>query len=168
MKNGGLSAMLFDLMHHDISDVDLRTIPRTEALFDQIQCTMSPIKRFWFEKLDSGYLDYPEKWPRYVSRAALYNMYLDFSNSLHLRHPTERSRFFKELYAICPNETGKSLRRVEGKGKRQWYIKLPSLDSCRTFFESIVQMKINWSDLNYVEIDEREQNNPFRQNFGSP
>jgi hypothetical protein len=41
-------AFLFDLLHHDISTINLREIPRTEALLDQIINSMNSVEKFWF------------------------------------------------------------------------------------------------------------------------
>ena len=55
--------MLYDLLEMDLSGVDLRTIPRTGALFDQIVHTMSTAHKFWFERLRAGtLLDEHREW----------------------------------------------------------------------------------------------------------
>ena len=51
MKNGGMAAMLYDLQQADISGVDLRKIPRTEALLEQIIESMTSAQSFWFDCL---------------------------------------------------------------------------------------------------------------------
>ena len=54
MDSGGREAMLYDLLRYDFSGIDLRTFPRTEALMDQIVSSMSPVQKFWFERLIQG------------------------------------------------------------------------------------------------------------------
>jgi hypothetical protein len=54
MENGGTEAMLYDLLKVDLSKVNLRKIPQTQALMNQIEQSMDTIEKFWFEKLQSG------------------------------------------------------------------------------------------------------------------
>jgi hypothetical protein len=54
MDNGGREAMLYDLLHLDISCVNLREIPKTRGLMDQIELNLDIIEKFWHEKLRSG------------------------------------------------------------------------------------------------------------------
>jgi len=76
MKNGGLEAMLYDLLHLDISNVDLRAIPKTGALFEQIAQSFDSVKRFWFESLAKGCVDgQGSSWKTLIIKAELYEAY---------------------------------------------------------------------------------------------
>jgi hypothetical protein len=56
MNNGGREALLYDLLEMDVKDADLRKIPRTSALLDQIVLTMPTAHTFWLERLRAGTL----------------------------------------------------------------------------------------------------------------
>ena len=56
MDSGGREAMLYDLLHMDISGFDLRSFPRTQALLDQIVNSMSSFERYWYDQLCNGTL----------------------------------------------------------------------------------------------------------------
>ena len=56
MDNGGREALLHYLLNFDLSQVDLRTIPKTAALLDQQIESMTPEQAWWFETLMRGAL----------------------------------------------------------------------------------------------------------------
>ena len=56
MNNGGREALLHYLLNFDLSQVDLRTIPKTAALLDQQIESMTPEQAWWFDTLMSGVL----------------------------------------------------------------------------------------------------------------
>jgi len=53
MKNGGMSGMLYDLLHIDIEDFNVFNIPTTSALVDQKLRTMNMEEQWLFELLNS-------------------------------------------------------------------------------------------------------------------
>ena len=44
MKSGGLAAMLFDLLKYDLSGFEVRRVPQTQGLLDQIRLTREAVK----------------------------------------------------------------------------------------------------------------------------
>jgi 5S rRNA maturation endonuclease (ribonuclease M5) len=73
MDNGGLEAMLYDLLYLDYSDIDLTVIPKTSSLLDQKLRNMHPVHRYWYYRLKEGTIINPNvKYQNYekVSRFA--------------------------------------------------------------------------------------------------
>src|SRR6476661_2943552 len=56
MNNGGREALLHYLLNFDLSQVNLRVIPKTAALLDQQIQSMTPEQAWWFETLNKGVL----------------------------------------------------------------------------------------------------------------
>src|SRR4029077_10743749 len=56
MNNGGREALLHYLLNFDLSQVDLRTIPKTAALLDQQIQSMSPEEAWLLDLLKKGVL----------------------------------------------------------------------------------------------------------------
>jgi hypothetical protein len=56
MDNGGLAAMLHELLHRDISGFEVRDIPQTEALKTQKALSLSSLERWWLAVLERGFL----------------------------------------------------------------------------------------------------------------
>ena len=62
MNNGGREALLHYLLNFDLSQVDLRVIPKTAALLDQQIESMTPEQAWWFETLMQGVLPPAAAW----------------------------------------------------------------------------------------------------------
>jgi hypothetical protein len=91
MRNGGTEAMLYDLLEMDVSGLNLREAPRTEALFDQIKQSMDGFTSFWFERLKEGtLLESHDEWKPCVSKSELYNAYLYHTSASRGKYPHSR------------------------------------------------------------------------------
>jgi hypothetical protein len=151
MDHGGREAMLYDLLETDLSGVDLRTIPRTGALLDQVVHTMSTAHKFWFERLRAGtLLDEHRAWEPFVITEKLYNAYLKFSENCGERHRLTDSQFGKELRRLC-SDVKRGHRTIDSMEK--WVLYVPELETCREQFENIVKVKVNWkADVNENDL----------------
>ena len=67
MDNGGREALLHYLLNFDLSQVNLRAIPKTAALLDQQIESMTPEQAWWLDTLMKGAL--PPKRPASTSCA---------------------------------------------------------------------------------------------------
>ena len=56
MNNGGREALLHYLLNFDLSQVDLRSIPKTAALLDQQIESLTPEQAWWLDTLMKGAL----------------------------------------------------------------------------------------------------------------
>jgi hypothetical protein len=54
MNNGGREALLYYLQHYDLSGIDLRKFPQTEALTETKIFSMGLIEQFWLLRLEEG------------------------------------------------------------------------------------------------------------------
>jgi phage/plasmid-associated DNA primase len=144
MNNGGLEAMLFDLLNYDYSNIDLSTFPRTEALLDQIIQSANSVEKFWFERLMEGTICSDDgDWGEYVVTQNLYDEYIEYCRKIGERFPQTNSQFAKKLRERCP-EIRK--RRELVKDNRRYVLYFPPLEECRNEFEKHVNIKINWDE----------------------
>jgi phage/plasmid-associated DNA primase len=146
MNTGGREAMLYDLLEKDISTIDLRTFPRTEALLDQIQHSMDPVRKFWFQKLQDGFFAETEaagKWPEYILSQTLYQYYVNYAEDLGSRRKLPDFQFGKELRLLCPGIERK--RMTTGNARPRIYV-LPDLKTCRRDFEKLLNMDLPWDE----------------------
>jgi hypothetical protein len=82
MRNGGLAAMLDDLLARDISNFEVRRVPQTEALATQKLLSLDTLDRWWLAVLERecvwrsrhGVSDFSE-WTETVSTQLLYASY---------------------------------------------------------------------------------------------
>jgi hypothetical protein len=147
MESGGLEAMFFELLKHDFSKVNLREIPRTKGLLEQILSSMSTPRKFWFETLKDGVLirGAEPPWPDWVEGELLSQEYLFFCERHHDRYPLAKHQFFIELRKICSGVEKDRRRRGSGKRFSGW--KMPCLEECRQEFSGLLKMPVDWDDL---------------------
>ena len=140
--------MLYDLLEHNISDVDLRSFPRTSALMDQISSTMTTVQKFWFERLREGTLSRVEPlWKGEIYSDLLYDNYVEFSQKLGEKYRMPASQFGRALRRLCPETQRRRINADRSCGNhRPWALYFPDLERCRELFESIVNMTIDWEE----------------------
>jgi hypothetical protein len=56
MEQGGLAAMIYDLLRRDIRNFDPRDVPKTEALVDQHRRSLDSLDRWWLTVLERGFI----------------------------------------------------------------------------------------------------------------
>jgi hypothetical protein len=56
MTNGGLAAMIHELLNRDISDFEVRDIPQTEALAEQKTLSLDSLDKWWLAVLERGFV----------------------------------------------------------------------------------------------------------------
>jgi phage/plasmid-associated DNA primase len=143
MDAGGRQALLYDLLNRQITS-NLREIPRTQALFDQILESMDSICRWWMTCLQNEKItDFDESWPVYLLPAEVQDSYLQHCNNSKERHPITGPYFFKKLRKICPDIR---LKKTDiGEGRLNYYC-FPYLEECRNNFETKVKIAITWGE----------------------
>ncbi len=95
MEAGGYEAMLYDLMHYDLSQFNVRDVPRTKGLQQQQKLSLSTVDLWWKECLDRGYVykskiglsDTFHRWMDTISPDLLHASYLEFAEKRRERHP---------------------------------------------------------------------------------
>lgn len=140
MDNGGREAMLYSLLHLNITDFDFRNFPRREALLNQILHSWPSPKKFWFECLRNGSFGKQNYWPLEYPTADFYELFTTFSKVAGDRFLTQDKMFGKQIRELCPGIE----RKQKGNGER--YYRFPSLNDCRTALESAVKIRINWNE----------------------
>jgi len=153
-NQGGIEAMMHDLLRVNVKDVNLREIPRTEGTRDQILHSLSMIGSFWLSRLEKCTLvDSHDYWKRVVSTQKLYDQYADFVRSRYAhRNIAQQSQFGRELRSYCPAMTTLRKRHAEG---RYYVYGLPSLPECRSAFDQALGVDYNWMEP--VEISPPRQ-----------
>ena len=54
LEDGGYEALLYDLLNFDLDSVNLRVIPKTDALLYQKKRCLDPIAAWWLDRLMAG------------------------------------------------------------------------------------------------------------------
>jgi Family of unknown function (DUF5906)/Toprim domain len=56
MDNGGLAAMIYDMLHRDISSFNVRDVPVTDALIEQKKHSLDTVDKWWLAVLERGFV----------------------------------------------------------------------------------------------------------------
>ncbi|MCW5694549.1 MAG: hypothetical protein KIT48_19490 [Pseudolabrys sp.] len=144
---GGRARLLRDLLAFDLSKVNLRQIPRTEALLEQKVRSLDPLDGWWLARLmDGTATSRSADWPATVTIDALYADYLRAAEEIGVGRKRDRATFGHRLSKLVPG-IKKTRPRAEGEGRRPWCYLLPPLADCRGDFEGMVGQPIEWPPL---------------------
>jgi len=154
MEDGGRRALMGYLLDFDLSRVDVRTIPQTEALAIEKLAGLRGIQAWWHEVLAAGVIpcegrerfDQPRPdWREQgVSvRADELRSALDvwLRGRRHHGDILTAELFGRELRDMCPGM--KRTQRREGAA-RIWFYDLPTLHGCRVEFTQWLGSKVEW------------------------
>lgn len=155
-QEGGLSAFLHRLLTRDLS-VDLRNVPKTDALLEQKLHHLDALARWWLQTLERGThkvysedergrmtVDYIH-WDEYISKANLHESYLQFCKDHGINgYRMDRQLFFKTLRKRMsyPRKTPLDLRESNANTVRR--VKMPGLSECRKAFDRYLGQSYAW------------------------
>jgi hypothetical protein len=152
INNGGLAAMMHDLMNMDLGDWHPRDdIPQTDALREQKEHSFNNEEAWWYDVLQRGELPWGTPEDHTCPTIRLFRSYMRRAGRQHSwQRPTETTlgTFLTKhvpgldkkrlAYDIVANEQG-DLKRVRGAV----YI-FPTLADCREAFRKRMQQPIPW------------------------
>jgi len=144
---GAAAAMLYDLLALDLSRFNVRKPPQSDALKEQKLLSMSPIDRWWLDKLTSGsFTDiagfYPEdcEWGL-VSTSVVHADYLRATKNYGVSHRSAGTQLGMHLRKLLPKGSLETVKKRMPHGKRGNCYQLPPLDICREHFEQLMGME---------------------------
>jgi hypothetical protein len=148
---GGRAALLADLLAFDLSTVNLRQIPRTEALLEQKLRSLEPIESWWHDRLMAG--TPTSKGEGWVSEAPIEGMFDDYiatADKIGVKRKAELVAFGIKMKKLVGPERLKRIRPSmdvsPGQIKRVFCYRLPSLQQCRDAFEEALGQSIDWGE----------------------
>jgi len=143
MASGGREALLYYLQNFDLSGINLRDFPKTDALWEQKLHSMGEVAKFWHGRLVAGrLLDYHEGWERNAPTRGLHELFAEQSS---FKGRAAQSVFGREMRRLVPTlRVRRTLIRATGKQVREYAF--PSLEDCRTAFEQLIGQEINWDE----------------------
>jgi phage/plasmid-associated DNA primase len=152
-EEGGIEAMLHDLMAIDISKFNLREAPKTSGLSDQLIQNFSSFDQFWFEKLISnaeiGEYDMESNSENMILKSKLYDEYVDFCKKINLKYIFTQAVFGRNLSKSCDFEV---TQRLQSNGKYARSYIFPEKNVCRKQFTQQIGMEIDWDSSRVKKI----------------
>jgi hypothetical protein len=147
MRNGGIAAMVHDLLAIDLAGFNVRHKPETQQLVEQKLHSLSPIARWWHDTLDNGDITGDGKWSDFIMTSSIIHDVSELAGKRLFKKPGAID-VLREMAQLCPSATkhqqGSRLGRNRG-------LKLPSLDQARLEFELYIGGKIEWSRYDETE-----------------
>lgn len=144
---GGYEALLADLLAFDLSSVNLRRIPKTEALLEQKIRSLKHVERWWLDCLQRGSVFRSgAEWHGEIAKPHLFAEYLADGDRAGIRHRSGETELGIALRKLIPGlrEARKNIRGDDGEFKRQRIWLIPSLEDCRAGFEELFGQPITW------------------------
>jgi len=143
MENGGYGALLYDLLHYDLSQTDIRVLPDTAALAQQKESSMDPVSLYWFTCLQQGNTLLMSKtgWLSSVKTAELHEDCMAYLTKLGYRRMPALNAFFRDLRKIAPSEEFQ--RKIVGSD-RQSGTTIPPLNAARMHFDKVMRVNHDW------------------------
>jgi hypothetical protein len=146
MDNGGFAAMLYDLQNMDLSKFNVREVPYTAGLKEQMLHSLSPERRWWFEELQSGQIwttskratvDSTQQPPNSIARDVLQQRFAEACRGLHVSRGSE-TELGMLLTKVLPVGWPRDHRpAASGNTRAGRYYVFPDLDTARKHFEQV-------------------------------
>jgi hypothetical protein len=167
LADGGLEALLHDLLAFDLDAVDLRTIPKTRALLEQKERSLQSVDVWWLERLDAGATTRHDTiWRAEIPCDELFDDYIKASEKIGIKRKREATIFGMELRKLVPGiDKRKMTAEVRGEhgvaeSRRVNCYILPPLAACRDEWEDAMGQAREWTGDNLAgrESDEGREN----------
>lgn len=146
MENRGREALLHYLLNFDLSQVDLRSIPKTAALLDQQIESMSPEQAWWFDTLMSGQLPAQllGEEPRICTKQSIYRRYIRHAQLSGVNHRSIETKIATFLRKQLEPVLVTNKPRIAGE--QVPCFRFPPLGECRKLFAEKLGQTLDWGE----------------------
>ena len=155
LEDGGYEALLYDLLHEDLSEFNPRIFPQNKEIFDLKMRSSSSIARYIYYALIVGCFDSERMdsiWPDEIRIDELYRCYTVWCMA-EGEDKLGNNQFGAFLRKCIPTIK----KRRASTGKRPWCYLLPELENARKDF--CKSFKAKYVDI-FAENDEQESLQP--------
>lgn len=140
MDAAGREALLHELLGADLSGIDLRRVPHTDALQQQKVQSLGPEASWWLDRLHAGaVLEAHDDWQRTVPCAHMHREYVRHAELTGTRERASQTILGQRLRQLVPGVQTQRLTYAEANGsgsvqrRGNCYV-LPPLGYCRRAF----------------------------------
>ncbi len=134
--NCGPSALLYFLQNRDISQRQLRDVPKTGVLTEQKLLSLTIEEKWVYEVLSAGELVTGSTWPVMVPKQEMFRQFRDWLPA-NMSQLASISQFHKRVKAILP------VTEKRPNSKQREYM-FPDLETCRAAFEAYIGGEVEW------------------------
>jgi hypothetical protein len=148
MDNGGREALLHYLLNFDLSQVDLRIIPKTKALLEQKIASLNAEQSWWLDTLMKGELPGGCAEIGKCPTEGLFESYLKHAERQGTRHRSIQVQIgtFLQKHVRYLKRVKGTYARWDGCDIRGPVYVFPPLQECRDEFSAEIGQTIKWQD----------------------
>ena len=146
-KAGGDGALLHYLRNFDLSEIDLSQIPRTAALFEQKNASLTPEMSWWLDVLHAAQLPGDRHGEGTSPVAQLYAAYLEHARNRGVTRRTNETALGIFLRRYVPDLTRRKKVLEPGSSRRTYCYEFPALPVCRSAFDRAARTSSAWDTL---------------------
>ncbi len=160
IDNGGVEAMVHDLLLMDLSNFNVRNKPNTRELVEQKLHSLDPIQRWWHDGLYNGALSGQDSWPEFISTADAITGIIEVNGGRMHKKPSAII-ISQAMVKICPG--AKSHQMQSHFSRHRGYL-LPSLQQARAEFERYMGGVVDWplyQDVGLQGNDDEDLTDPY-------
>jgi hypothetical protein len=171
MNEGGREALLHHLLNFDLSTVNLRVIPKTAALLEQVIESATPEQAWWLDTLRRGELPWGVLeqdgtcTKNMCPKKTLFRRYIQHANLQGTRRRVIETKIgmFLNKYVgpdlKCDQKKKYSIYHRNGRRLTEtgWVYTFPPLQECRQRFAKEMQQPIAWENADADWTHEAEQ-----------
>lgn len=148
-QNGGIEAMLHDLLSYDLSNFDVRRVPQTKALDDQKLRTLRGTAAWLYECLKTeaiGAVDWNSKGCS-VAKNRARESYMAFCQAKRWHRMDDVGVWAKTVKGILGSRLSEARKKIDEMSDRQRAWELRGIEECREAFDLHFKMKSDhWND----------------------
>jgi hypothetical protein len=163
LDNGGYEALLHHLQRFDLTGIELRDLPKTDARLNQQLLSMSPIEKWWYGRLVSGAPSGArDEWLHEVHTKEMFVDYAEESGISGVRHRGTVTEFGIALHKLVPGLGKGKKGGTEPKNRTlrvNTYL-LPSLADCREAFNQRLGGAVTWPKDDHAGGADRPPDEP--------
>lgn len=137
LDNGGLEALLYDLLHEDLSGFDPRALPQNTAAFSVKLHSAQSTEKYIYEALrtecfDVGNATPSAEWPTAISTESVYSDYRAWCDKQDIRLET-KEQLGTSIKRLIPSAEKRKPRNDSGRRCQQY--EFPELTRAREEFQ---------------------------------
>lgn len=173
-KNGGVAAMMHDLLQWDFRQCELRNAPKTEGLAEQVQESLPSVHEFWLAVLSRGYLLSDEQgepkrtklaistdetmwlWPPECFKYEVFYEYTQWCRRQNERYIKNEQQFWTSTWKFWPGARRRNKKRcsVSPSGYIEAF-SLPHLPVVRDAFTNHTKIEFDTHETNQEVFDDQ-------------
>ena len=145
IENGGVAAMMHDLLAMDLSGFNVRAKPTTAALIEQKIHSLGLIERWWCNVLMTGDVGVSEEpaWADFIATKAIIENAIELSGGRIHRNPSDVEAV-ATMTKLCPSVS--KVQRQDSLERRRG-LSLPDIQTARQEFEQYIGGLVLWEPV---------------------